>query len=125
MAVARIGLGKQRADQRSGGCRVVFNSLVEGGLVGASVLPCRPSTGRRGVSDGCPAANGAAAHPLLSLHVFEAIQFHSKKVGRINGNIPYSVSVAEWEWRSIAMNTWTQKARASATISMPYQKTGR
>jgi len=38
--------------------------------------------------------------------------------------MPYSVSVTEWDWRSMAQKTWTQNAPAAKHKSHPAAEAG-
>jgi len=56
--------------------------------------------------------------------VFDAIQNKIVKAEIKYGKIPYSVSDTEWEWRSIAIKTVTQKKTAQRLINIPITEVG-
>lgn len=72
----------------------------------------------------CAPCGCQTAARQLSL-VLVASQSSNRKLHTKYGNTPYSVSLTEWEWRSITTNTWMQNSIANESASHPATETGR
>ena len=75
------------------------------------------------MAEGSGACRALQREPLFD--VLLASQLRIPSAGTQYGKTPYSVSLAECEWRSMARNVFMQNAAVRMTASQPIAEAGR